>query len=86
MIALLLPLIMWLQEGSLRTYQSRLGEKILRVELLIRHNSVQTALFSYQLHSESVATHAGSMGLLTEYGKSMLRPSLKNWQNLKPYS
>ena len=74
-LAAVLLLITWVQEGIFRTYQSRLGERILRVEQLIRQSSVQTSL-CYQLHSEWMATRPGFTGLLAEYGKSMLRPTV----------
>lgn len=74
-IAVSLLLIMWVQEGIFRTYQSRLGERILRIEQRIRQSSVETS-FSYQLHSEWLATRPKLTGLLAEYGKSMLRPTV----------
>lgn len=74
-VAVLLLLIMWVQEGIVRTYQWRLGERILRVEQLIRQSSLQTSL-SYQLHTEWQASRPGFRGLLAEYGKSMLRPTV----------
>lgn len=74
-IAVSLLLTMWVQEGIFRTYQSRLGERLLRVEQHIRQSSAQTS-FSYQLHSEWMATRPGFSGLLTEYGQSMLRPTV----------
>ena len=74
-IAVSLLLIFWVQEGIFRTYQSRLGERILRVEQLIRQSSVQASL-SYQLHSEWLALRPGLTELLAEYGKSMLRPTV----------
>lgn len=74
-IAVSLLLIMWVQEGIFRTTQSRFGERILRVEQLIHQGSVQTCL-GYQLHSEWMAMRPGFTGLLAEYGKNMLRPTV----------
>ncbi len=74
-MAVSLLLIMWVQEGIFRTYQSRLGERILRLEQLIRQSSGQTSS-SYQLHTEWKAVRPGFTGLLAEYGKSMLRPTV----------
>ena len=68
-------LIMWVQEGICKTYQSRLGERILRVEQHIRQSSVHT-FFGYQLHSEWSAMRPEFTGLLAEYGKGMLRPTV----------
>ena len=73
-IALSLVLILWVQEGICRTSQSRVGERIMRVEHLLREPSPQAA--GYQLHTEWQASRPGSGGLLAEYGKSMLRPTV----------
>jgi hypothetical protein len=73
--AVSLMLIMWVQEGIFRTYQGRIGERILHVEQLLRQSPLQVSL-SYQLHTEWKATRPGVSGLLAEYGKSMLRPTV----------
>ena len=72
-VALGLMLILWVQEGIFRTSQSRLGVRILRVEQLLGQGSPQAG---YQLHTEWQASRPGVVGLLTEYGKSMLRPTV----------
>lgn len=74
-IGVSLLLITWVQEGIFRTYQLRLGERILRVEELVRQSSVQPTL-CYQLHSDWMAMRPGFSGLLAEYGNSMLRPTV----------
>lgn len=68
-------LILWIQEGIFRTYQSRLGERILRVEKLLRETSPQV-VYAHQLHTEWQASRPGFGGLLVEYAKSMLRPTV----------
>jgi len=73
--AVAVMLILWTQEGIFRTYQSRLGERILRVEQLLRHASPQLA-YACQLHTEWQAVRPGFGGLLAEYAKSMLRPTV----------
>jgi hypothetical protein len=70
---LLLILVLWIQEAVLRTSQSRLGERILRIEQLISQAAPAPA---YQLHTEWQATRPGIGGLLAEYGKNMLRPTV----------
>lgn len=72
-ITAFLLLILWMQEGIYRTSQSRLGVRILRVEQLLRQGSPQAG---YQLHSEWQTSRPGVAGLLAEYGKSMLRPTV----------
>lgn len=72
-VALLLMLLLWLQEAISRTSQSRLGERILRIERLIAEGASAPG---YQLHSEWLATRPGLAGLLAEYGKNLLRPTV----------
>ena len=73
LIALLL--VLWLQEAILRTFQSRLGERILRIEHLLREGDGQPGA-ACQLHTEWLASRPGPAGLLAEYGKNMLRPTV----------
>jgi hypothetical protein len=70
-----LLLVLWLQEAIVRTFQARLGERILRIEQLLREGAAQSAA-PCQLHSEWLASRPGPAGLLTEYGKNMLRPTV----------
>lgn len=72
-ITVLLLLILWVQEGIFRTFQSRLGVRILRLEQLLRQGSPQPG---YQLHTEWQASRPGAAGLFAEYGRSMLRPTV----------
>ena len=72
-ITVLLLLILWVQEGIFRTSQSRLGVRILRLEQLLRQDAPQAG---YQLHTEWQASRPGVAGLLAEYGRSMLRPTV----------
>jgi hypothetical protein len=74
-IAVAVMLVLWVQEGITRTVQSRLGERLLRVELLLRQASPQLA-YACQLHTEWQAARPGFTGLLAEYAKSMLRPTV----------
>jgi hypothetical protein len=74
-IVLVLMAILWLQEAISRTSQSRLGERILRIEQLLRDHA-QDAAPACQLHSEWLAARPGFAGLLAEYGKNMLRPTV----------
>lgn len=68
-------LILWLQEGIFRTYQSRLGTRILRVEgLLLQGKSLENMAF--QFHSEWLAERRGLVGMVLEYAKNSLRPTV----------
>lgn len=75
LLVLLLLAILWLQEAILRTSQSRLGERILRIERLLR-DTAQPAPPACQLHSEWLVARPGLAGLLREYGRNMLRPTV----------
>ncbi|GGC85640.1 hypothetical protein [Undibacterium terreum] len=70
-----LILIFWLQEAIFRTSQFRLGERIVRVEGLIKAG-MQTEIAGFQLHSEWLASRKGLQGLLLEYLGSALKPTV----------
>lgn len=71
----LLIAVLWAQEAIFRTFQNRLSERILRIEALIRDgNHDETA--ACQLHSEWAASRPGVAGLLAEYARSALRPTV----------
>ena len=75
LIGLLLMLILWIQDAVFRTSQSRLGERILRIEQLLEQGAPGAAP-AYRLHSEWLAARPGIAGLLAEYGRNMLRPTV----------
>src|SRR5689334_8405141 len=54
MAAIALILVLWVQEGIFKTYQSRLGDRLLRIEALIKQSDAETAPF--QLHTEWLAS------------------------------
>lgn len=73
--------LLWLQEGIHRTFQSRLGQRILRVEGLIRHTASAPSAGqqhggAFQLHSEWLASRQGALGLVREYVRSACRPTV----------
>jgi hypothetical protein len=71
-VMVLLLLVLWLQEGIFRTSQARLGVRILRIE----QGVVSGERSAFQLHSEWLASRPGLVGLLAEYGRSALRPTV----------
>jgi len=81
-IALLL--VIWVQEGIYRTFQARIGQRILRVEELIAQPGATGELFSraananmpFQLHSEWLAGRKGVLGLVTEYAANACKPTV----------
>lgn len=72
-LALALLALLWLQEAVLKTYQGRLGDRLLVVEAGLRSGDVVAAM---QLHSEWLASRPRGLGLLTQYLKSALRPTV----------
>lgn len=70
-----LLLVLWLQEGIFRTYQARLGTRILRIEHKLQNGEAAEGA-AFQLHSEWLAARPGTLGLLAEYGASTLRPTV----------
>ena len=67
-----LIVILWVQEGVLRTFQSRLSARILKVEEMLR----QAGGAAFQLHSEWMASRKGAIGMLIEYAAAALRPTV----------
>lgn len=74
LLAVALILIFWLQEGILRTVQARLGERLLQVEKCIRGSD--DLGFAYQLHTEWLRNRPSVFGLILEYAKNALRPTV----------
>lgn len=67
-------LLLWVQESLCRTSQARLGERIVRVEALVKNSAPASA--ACQLHTEWLASRKGSVGLLGEYAAHALRPTV----------
>jgi len=67
-----LILILWVQEAVLRTFQSRLVKRILKIEEMLR----QAGGAAFQLHSDWMASRRGAPGMLVEYAAAALRPTV----------
>ena len=67
--------LLWLQEGVLKTFQGRLAARLLRLEQLLRLGSA-SAGEAMQLHSQWLQKRPAGLGLLKEYLKSALRPTV----------
>lgn len=70
-----LPLLalLWLQEAVLKTFQGRLGDRLLAIEPAIKSGEAAAAM---QLHSDWAAGRPRSAALLAQYLKSALRPTV----------
>lgn len=73
MLAMLLLGLLWLQEGVLKTFQGRLGDRLLAIEPALKSGADTAAM---QLHSDWLATRPRGAGLLMQYLKSALRPTV----------
>ena len=72
-LAIALLALLWLQEAVLKTFQGRLGERLLRVEAALKAGTDMPAM---QLHSDWLAARPHGAGLATQYLKSALRPTV----------
>ena len=68
----LLLAVLWLQEAVIKTFQSRLGERLLRLEAMLREGSGQPM----QLHTGWLASRPRGLALLGEYLRSACRPTV----------
>lgn len=70
-----LPLLalLWLQEGVLKTFQGRLGDRLLAIEPALKSGAADAAM---QLHSDSAARRPRGLGLVAQYLKSAMRPTV----------
>ena len=72
-LALALLALLWLQEGVLKTFQGRLGDRLLAVEAGLKAGEGVVAM---QLHSDWLASRPRGAGLIAQYLKSALRPTV----------
>lgn len=71
-----LVLLLWVQEAIFRTYQARLGVRLLRVEAMLKQGAEARTGDAFQLHTEWLSGRPNFTGLLTEYGMSACRPTV----------
>lgn len=69
-----LLLILWAQEAVLKTWQNRLASRLLDIEAMFRPDASSGEAF--QLHSQWLAQRPGLIGLLADYARSALRPTV----------
>ena len=68
-----LLLVLWLQEGILRTSQARLADRLLRIERQLADGGGNAAP---HLHIEWESGRRGAIGLLAEYAAHAARPTV----------
>lgn len=72
-LALALLALLWLQEAVLKTFQGRLGDRLLAIEPALKTGADAPAM---QLHSDWLGSRPRGAGLVAEYLKSALRPTV----------
>ncbi|NCT82802.1 MAG: hypothetical protein GXC94_06635 [Comamonadaceae bacterium] len=73
-LALALLALLWLQEAVLKTFQGRLGDRLLAVEAGLR--AAEGGGLAMQLHADWQAQRPRGAGLVAQYLKSALRPTV----------
>lgn len=71
----LLMLVLWLQDAIFKTFQARLGERLLQLERHLAGGSEASGQ-AFQLHTAWLAGRNGLAGRLGEYLRSGLRPTV----------
>jgi hypothetical protein len=73
-------LTLWLQEGIFKTFQARLDDRIVRVEQALSSSPTvpvaSNCFDAFQLFSEFQSSRPGTIGLLMQYIKNALRPTV----------
>jgi hypothetical protein len=67
--------ILWIQESIFSTFQSRLSERILRIERLLKEEC-EAKLAPYQLHSEWNDNRPGMAKLVAQYAANAIKPTV----------
>lgn len=71
----LMVALLWVQEGIVKNYQSRLSDRLLKVEaMLLDADAPKPA--AMQLHSEWVVKRPGTLALIAGYAVSACRPTV----------
>ncbi len=70
-----LILILWVQEAVYKTWQARLGARLLALEAMLQRGPQGTER-SFALHSQWLEQRAGLRALLVEYAQHAIRPTV----------
>jgi hypothetical protein len=74
LLLLALLALLWLQEAIFKTFQGRLGERLLRIEQALA--VPDPAVLPMQLSSRWLAQRPGAAGLVGEYLRAACRPTV----------
>lgn len=72
----LLMLVLWMQDAIFKTFQARLGARLLELERQLADGGGTSPGLAFQLHTAWHASRKGMGGLLGEYLRSALRPTV----------
>lgn len=67
--------LLWVQEGIVKTYQSRLSDRLQKVEAMLLVPNAPTHV-AMQLHTEWIANRPGTLALIAGYAVSACRPTV----------
>ena len=70
-----LTVLLWLQEAILKTWQTRLADRLMAIEASFQRTT-SGGDAPFQLHSQWQARRPGPAGLLADYSRSALRPTV----------
>ncbi len=70
-----LVLLLWFQEAILKTWQARLADRLMLIEAAFQHTAPDSDA-PFQLHLQWQAQRPGLAGLLADYGRNALRPTV----------
>lgn len=70
-----LVLLLWTQEAIMKTWQSRVGARLLVVEAALGGQTSNEAR-PFQLHTQWQAARPGTLGMVLQYAKNALRPTV----------
>ena len=71
-------IVLWLQDAIWKTFQSRIETRLLRLEVLLAGDSAPATgnHQPYQFNSEFIQSRVGAIGLVLEYLRQALRPTV----------
>lgn len=74
----LLLLVLWLQDAIWKTFQSRIEVRLLQLEEYLSGDQSldRTDQKPYQLNSQYIETRLGTIGLIKEYLRQAIRPTV----------
>ncbi|MGK0440920.1 MAG: hypothetical protein ACJA0N_000715 [Pseudohongiellaceae bacterium] len=72
-----LLLILWMQDAIWKTFQSRIETRLLQIESsLTTEATVENNIQAYQFNTQYLQNRPGSMGLINEYFRQAIRPTI----------